>query len=356
MSPRRYIHEHDSKPVKPTLPTHGLNAKGLPTVPAELLLEILSYMQTMPIPCTCEPMRARNKERERKMTLFALFQTCRSLRSALLPFVWERIEVYTPDTSRSFNNHWCKNIATDLIEQLEIVTIREPSFASFVKTVSVAISGYSAYKVLREFARCLALMPNLQTIQIIDLLDSSVAPNHSAVRESDFAKAFKSYTFPSIKHVILSPRAHGLLRCFPNAQRVYLNLSWAPYHRQYCVLFDSCKKWLFEVAGHCPNVEEFGCSGELGQDFMELVISTLPKLRSVQIHFNLIYSGFISWLSELRNLEKIEFVVPICIKQLEGKREEAIRILEKSNGDAKKKMLVISHPEIGNVEVVKLTT
>ncbi|KAK2462992.1 hypothetical protein APHAL10511_004979 [Amanita phalloides] len=365
MSPRRSaahrvqtrIHEQNSEPVKPdTLPIHGLNTKGLPTVPAELLLEILSYMQTMPIPCNSEPIRAEYKERS--MALCALFQTCRSLRSALRPFVWERIEVCTANGD-TFSNRWCKDVATDLIEQLEIVTIREPSFASHVKTVTVVISNHCLHKVLREFSRCLALMPNLQTIQIIDMrYYCSARRYYPAVHEATFDEGFQSSTFPSIQHVIMSPQAHVLFHCFPNARRVYLNWSSRRYSCNNSISgddHDACRKWLSEVAKHCPNVEEFGSPDVLGRNIIESVISTLPRLRSLQFHGGHISVGFIRPLHELRNLEKVEFVVPPWKRKLQAKREEAIRVLEKSHGDSgKKRLVIITRAQTGDeIEVAK---
>ncbi|KAK2462993.1 hypothetical protein APHAL10511_004980 [Amanita phalloides] len=285
-------------------------------MPPELLLDILSYMQVMPIPCIHGPTSAY---KEKRMAFCALSRTCRSLRSALLPFVWERIEVCTPDASHCFDDGFYTDIATDLLQQLEAVT-SEPSFASFVNTVNVMISGYSGYKVLREFARCLALMPNLRTIQIIDILDCP-SREYIGVRENTFKKAFKSYTFPSITHVILSPRAHGLFHCFPNARRVYLNQTWMPCQRNGVPSSNHAqRKWLIEVAKHCRNVEEFGCSKEPNQNFMELVIPTLPKLRSVQIQGDCIGVEFIRRLHELRNLEKIKIVVSPWTRELQEKR------------------------------------
>ena len=109
-----------------------LNSKGLSILPVELLLEILSYMQRSPIPCLAgQPQVLTAEYLERSRALRGLSQLCRFLRFALLPLVWERVEVCAINTPHA----WCKALATDLVEQLEIVTIREPSYAAHVKYV-----------------------------------------------------------------------------------------------------------------------------------------------------------------------------------------------------------------------------
>ncbi|KAK2465562.1 hypothetical protein APHAL10511_002454 [Amanita phalloides] len=368
MAPRRsarvrvHNREQDVKHVKPiqvnNLAGRRLNTKGLPTMPAELLLEILSHLQAAPIPNTDKLLDGRY--RERNTVLRALSQTCRSLRSALLPLVWERIDVLNDSYHSGRASDWCKIMATDLVEQLEIVTVREPSFAAYVKTVNVTITGYSDIRVLRELARCLALMPNLQTIQIVDMLDFACSwrskndPRTSV--EAIFERAFKLCSFPSVQQVILPVRARMLFKCFPNAHRVYLN----PALRRYYIRppnhdFDSFNQYLLEVAKHCQNVEEFDCFDELGQNSMDLVLSTFPKLRSMRIYVRQINMAFISRLSELKKLEKIELIAPNWSQSFQEKRMEAMRVLENSPVETNRKMLVTRIKSGDRVEVVKFT-
>ena len=120
-----------------------VNTRGLPTFPAELLLEILSHISevTIPIPNkVAKPLPP--KYLERTVTLRTLSQLCRSLRNVALPALWEKIEAWA--TTSEFPSHslhkrtgWQKDIATDLIAQLETVTIRAPSLASYVRYVVI---------------------------------------------------------------------------------------------------------------------------------------------------------------------------------------------------------------------------
>jgi hypothetical protein len=70
---------------------------------------------------------------------------CRSLRSIFLPYVWQRIEVCAnpripdktsvADARRLQRKLVTKELATELITQLEIVTIRDPTLAQYVRYV-----------------------------------------------------------------------------------------------------------------------------------------------------------------------------------------------------------------------------
>jgi hypothetical protein len=110
----------------------AVNTKGLPTLPDELYLEIISCYPASPIPI---PRNIRhpdiNKQGAvRRQVLFALSQTSVNLRRFFLCYLWQRIEVcatHAPIKSRK--------LALELIRQLEIVTIRDPSLAKYVEYV-----------------------------------------------------------------------------------------------------------------------------------------------------------------------------------------------------------------------------
>lgn len=116
-----------------------VNTTGLPALPTELLLEIVSHFPVIPIPLfRTKPYSAEYLARTQ--ALRALSQMCMSLRRVFLPLVWQRIEVcaspmiignrYRRPIQRP---PWVKELATELVQQLEIVTIRDPSLASYVK-------------------------------------------------------------------------------------------------------------------------------------------------------------------------------------------------------------------------------
>jgi hypothetical protein len=123
------------------------NSTGFPALPTELLLEIVSHFPAVPIPSDDgRYIIYPAPYLEKKRILRALSQMCRSLRSVFLPYVWQRIEVCAshmlsyeyrigplwPD-KRRLGRLMAQELATELIAQLEIVTIRDPALAQHVK-------------------------------------------------------------------------------------------------------------------------------------------------------------------------------------------------------------------------------
>jgi len=121
------------------------NTTGFPALPTELLLEIVSHFPAIPL-----PMGRRDRASvypasflEKPRILRALSQMCRSLRSIFLPYVWQKIEVcanpripenISATSARRFHRPLVsKELATELITQLEIVTIRDPTLAQYIK-------------------------------------------------------------------------------------------------------------------------------------------------------------------------------------------------------------------------------
>ena len=125
-----------------------VNTRGLPTFPVELLLEILSHISEDSVPIPNKIARPLPPEYlERGTTLRTLSQLCRSLRNVALPTLWEKIEAWAttseyPPGSLYKRIRWQKDIATDLVAQLETVTIRAPFLASHVRYVIRDILDY----------------------------------------------------------------------------------------------------------------------------------------------------------------------------------------------------------------------
>ena len=87
----------------------------------------------------CLPMQGQ-KYLIRHRTIYALSQTSSRLRSVFLPLVWQSVEVFCPTVrgadGQTKGARWKKDMATELVRQLEIVTIREPTLAEYVRCVS----------------------------------------------------------------------------------------------------------------------------------------------------------------------------------------------------------------------------
>lgn len=117
--------------------SEAVNTKGLPILPDELYLEIISYYPVTPIPhhTSRDPDIDVENQNIRRQVLFALSQTSLNLRRFFLRYTWQRIEVCRTEYMRS------RTLALELVRQLEIVTIREPTLAKYVEYVGVPHSS-----------------------------------------------------------------------------------------------------------------------------------------------------------------------------------------------------------------------
>ena len=136
LRPRKQRKEAEPKIVEPE--KRGVNTSGLAVLPDELLLEFVSHLPSPPAPSKKHEPNDAMAYMEQRDLFFALSMTCRRFRRFFRPYVWRRLEVTSgmhigatilrPRTGR-------EAYATELVRQLEIVTIRDPSLAEYVQYV-----------------------------------------------------------------------------------------------------------------------------------------------------------------------------------------------------------------------------
>ncbi|KAF8816692.1 hypothetical protein BYT27DRAFT_7181547 [Phlegmacium glaucopus] len=184
---------------KPDLdPPKAVNTKGLPILPDELYLEILSYYPV-------SPFRQDPSHNVRRQMLFALSQASTNLRRFFLCYLWERIEVCG---SRRVKR---RALALELVRQLEIVTIRNPTLGKYVKVVNVDIGVYSQDSVVTELTRCLGLFPNLYSVQL------KIEQHPSMQRYGAITKPFKEYVYEDIHTAVVCRNALAFLNRWTTA-------------------------------------------------------------------------------------------------------------------------------------------
>ncbi|KAF9032278.1 hypothetical protein BDZ89DRAFT_1037127 [Hymenopellis radicata] len=200
------------------------NTKGFPILPMELHLEILSHLPSIPVPCMLFGILP-HEYRLKFDVMFASSQTCRALYHLLKPVLWETLDVCTlgkESPTIATNPDSSKAMATELVRILEVVTIREPELGS---VLNVALTTFSAVNVYKELARCLQLLPNLRTLQIISF---------PAGRENDkyvarMLDAFRYTILPTIDTLTLLAYLYDIIvalcgqTIFPNI--LHLNIT-----------------------------------------------------------------------------------------------------------------------------------
>ncbi|KAJ7185890.1 hypothetical protein C8R46DRAFT_881011 [Mycena filopes] len=208
-----------------------VNTIGLPVLPVELLHEIVSHLPGAPVPCLSWHVLSKD-HLARSQGLRALSETCQRLRRVFLAQAWQHVEVCaSPKISSLYKFKartwpvgerrflWSEDLAMDLARELarqtEILTIRNPAFAAQVRTFSVALSESSADTLFPEFFQCLALLRNLETLQII------FAPPGTYYLHLALDRNILS--FQSIRTLVLHENAHEILKCCPNVERLYLH-------------------------------------------------------------------------------------------------------------------------------------
>ena len=130
----------DSVTLPPTS-TYSVNNRGFVALPDEIYLDILSHIPSVAIPTLIHSESYPEIRRSRNETLLSLSQTSRSLRRFFWRYQWQRIEVRegmkigdNDDTlkgTRTLTSS--EKYATELLRQLQIVTIRNPQLAQYVK-------------------------------------------------------------------------------------------------------------------------------------------------------------------------------------------------------------------------------
>jgi len=248
----------------------AVNTKGLPILPDELYLEIISYYPVTPIPDSqCPNITEQNIRRQ---VLSALSQTSLNLRRFFLCYLWQRIEVCRPRNVSMKS----RTLALELIRQLEIVTIRDPTLAKYVQIVNIEIGLYSQHSVVAELARCLSMFHNLHTVQLKIGGDSNI-------QRDVIAKSFKGYVYQNVRTVVVSYNARGFLRCCPQSRHVDCY--------ELSLTFYSCAAFWNTVAIFCPRLE-VARNGRIPLRLLPEIAKVFPELRDLTLSQNhLLYYG-----------------------------------------------------------------
>ncbi|KAF8813102.1 hypothetical protein BYT27DRAFT_7251258 [Phlegmacium glaucopus] len=149
---RLQLEDPQAAALQTSLSAQAINTRGFPTLADEIYLEIMSHLPSVPIPTPITPESPSYPERRRSRheTLLSLSQTSRSLRRFFWRYLWQRIEVregmkirdqddteedspYLTTSGPWSTREGLKKYTIELVRQLEIVTVRNPQLAQYVK-------------------------------------------------------------------------------------------------------------------------------------------------------------------------------------------------------------------------------
>ncbi|KAL1743242.1 hypothetical protein HDZ31DRAFT_41389 [Schizophyllum fasciatum] len=230
------------------------NMTGLPTLPIELLLEIIDYFAEV-TPMTPEAelyiYPSPPTYVERRSALASLTRTCRSLRGKVLPLLWKDVQAFASTKSirtkswRGSWREWRQNVNLRLICQC-LMLLEVPTIAQYVETVTIALTDFST-DALPLFASTLSRLPNLKTLHIV----------HLAYDCYHLLNVFEAQNLSTVTTMVLPvvPLSAGaLLRSCPNVEHFVCNSQ-------------------LDAASH---------SRRLNTSFLALLRYTWPKLRTLR--------------------------------------------------------------------------
>ncbi|KAF8887460.1 hypothetical protein CPB84DRAFT_1786891 [Gymnopilus junonius] len=334
---------------------------AFPILPVELLLEILSYFPRPVDPlsterwCTLFDDADASEYLAWRKTLLSLSQTCRHWREVFWTQLWRCIEVceemHTEEHGKLSKGHpyYVARNATierrfnsELVRQLEVVTVRDPCLADYVKIINVEVVEFSIKKVLIELARCLSLFPNLRDIKLQILKTQQTEISLASIVRS----VFSEHKYMQIRSVGVCNMSYPLLSSCPEARHVGWRLvssNRSEHPLQY------------QLSGGipcCPRVECLELyaywTRNPEDNSLESIAEAFPNVRELTLRWKAfwIHSDLpdLDFLIKLLRLRKIEMLTLPNIKG-DDRREfartlvEHLLKLQKRDGEAKEAIL-----------------
>ncbi|KAF8904021.1 hypothetical protein CPB85DRAFT_1438063 [Mucidula mucida] len=198
----------------------GQNNKGLPSLPLELHLEILSYLYCQQIPCISI---RDNRAAERFKVIYALLRTCKALYRVYNPQFWKIVEARGWRCNKVYH---CDQ-AQDLFAYVRALTGQGPHFAALVQVFNVELITHSSRTVYRALARCLPHLPNLHTFQVMSFPPGGTDQKLDISCLQDFEEAFARIAPLSGVHTLTLPPALiarlDMKRIFPSLHHMCLH-------------------------------------------------------------------------------------------------------------------------------------
>ncbi|KAJ7504126.1 hypothetical protein B0H11DRAFT_1980906 [Mycena galericulata] len=262
----------NAPPATSTVPAMGSRAAerprqnsstGLLVMPVELLHLIASHFgRSVEVPyvelrTAGENPHLPSEYLYRLIALRAVSQTCNQLRLVFLPILWECMDICVQSPKGSV---FYKALG-ELLKRTSEGLASEPELLSHIETVNVILTRYSSAEVLPPFARCLSLMPNMHTVQIIHA--------HTAMT-THLKNGFENTSISSVRKIILPSWAHEVLRCCPEVTHVICN--GGDGSKLISAIAKSCEK--------VEMIEGISCNDKI----MKRILKAAPNLKEIELH------------------------------------------------------------------------
>ncbi|KAK0471504.1 hypothetical protein IW261DRAFT_1612060 [Armillaria novae-zelandiae] len=244
----------------------------LATFPPELLSEIFSHLQQLPLTfyfvTSYVRIRINHRYAERNKSIRALSQTCRALKDVLQPWVWQRLDCcFMPETARST---WHNYAMENLQRKAEGMKSMPVEIQRNVRIITIILSTHRVAETFPALRGLLEALPQLQTIHVLKC-DSPVL----------FSKALNGLLIPTVKTLVT-----------PTETAKGLTLA-------------------------CPNTTHIRCAGGVGGS----VVQGLKSVKKCQI-----LDGTIDWVTDLKLVDRLVENAPSTLHTLEICKRENRRL------------------------------
>ncbi|KAK0432466.1 hypothetical protein EV421DRAFT_1910965 [Armillaria borealis] len=238
----------------------------LATFPPELLSEIFSHLQQLPLTYYYDTYSlgagVDKCWAERNKSIRALSQTCRALKDALQPWVWQRIDCcFIPETAQSL---WYKYVMENLQRKAEGMRSMSLEIRQSVRIITILTSKFCVDETFSALRGLLEVLPQLQTIHVVRCKTAGAC-----------SKALKGLVIPTVTTLVTTTETANALTLA------------------------------------CPNTTHLRCAGGIGGS----VVGGLRSVQKCQI-----LDGMIDWVKDLKLVDRLVINAPSTLHTLEIRR------------------------------------
>ncbi|KAF7309982.1 hypothetical protein MIND_00371000 [Mycena indigotica] len=228
--------------------------------------------------------------RSRTTSLRAMAYTCDQLRQVYRPLLWQSWNICVEPVHRAA---FYKSLG-DHLRKASLALAREAETRALIRTINVVLTRYSSAEVIPPFARCMAQMPNLHTLQII----------HAHTQMTTHLKnGFANITLSNIQRIVLPDHAHEILRCCPEVRHVI------------CMSSDGSK--LVSAIGKCCKQVEIIEGFRLGEgNLLKRLVKAAPNVTEIRLKSFYGDHDTVTSLSSFKKLQTLEFSHQITLDEL----------------------------------------